>query len=65
MVADHVSENALQAICMFYKLILFSKLFLNDEWRTVSKFVEKKKSSRKRNEKWGTSLKIPQVKQDH
>ena len=47
MVADHVSENALQAICMFYKLILFSKLFLNDEWRTVSKFVEKKNHQEK------------------
>ena len=47
MVADHVSENALQAICMFYKLILLSKLFLNDEWRTVSKFVEKKNHQEK------------------
>lgn len=40
---------------MFNKLILYSKLFLNDKWRTVSKFA------RKRNEKWGTSLKIPQL----
>ena len=55
MVADHVSEKTLQAIYMFNKLILYSKLFLNDKWRTVSKFA------RKRNEKWGTSLKIPQL----
>ena len=54
MVADHVSENALQAICMFYKLILFSKLFLNDEWRTVSKF--KKKNHQEKEMKSGARL---------
>ena len=31
--ADHVSENVLQA----------SKLFLNDQWRAVSKITKKKK----------------------
>ena len=63
--ADHVSENA---------LLQARKLFLNDQWRAVSKFAEKKNRWMKTKTSWeigvrkkkkATSLKIPRVKQDH